>query len=79
MMRIKTPKMKYTMRAARRDMRPVYSCAFRLLKNQSQLAIAATTDNSPTMANIAAVIIAPMVNDIVIQRERLATDECRRH
>lgn len=79
MMRIKTPKMKYTMRAARRDMRPVYSCAFKLLKNQSQLAIAATTDNSPTMANIAAVIIEPIVNDIVIQREKLAIGECRRH
>lgn len=79
MMRIKTPKMKYTMRAARRDMRPVYSCAFKLLKNQSQLAIAATTDNSPTMANIAAVIIEPIVNDIIIQREKLAIGECRRH
>lgn len=67
------------MRAARRDMRPVYSCAFKLLKNQSQLAIAATTDNSPTMANIAAVIIEPIVNDIVIQREKLAIGECRRH
>lgn len=67
------------MRAARRDMRPVYSCAFKLLKNQSQLAIAATTDNSPTMANIAAVIIEPIVNDIIIQREKLAIGECRRH
>lgn len=49
------------MRETRRDNRLVYNRALELLKNQSQLAIEAKMDRSPTIANIAAVIIVPTV------------------
>ncbi len=65
------------MRETRRDNRLVYNRALELLKNQSQLAIEAKMDRSPTIANIAAVIIVPTVNDIIALNEILSTDECR--
>lgn len=64
------------MRAARRDMRLVYIRALELLKNQSQLAIDAVMDRSPTIANIIAVMIAPVVKVIIVQNEILIIDEC---
>lgn len=65
------------MRETRRDNRLVYNRVLELLKNQSQLAIEAKMDRSPTIANIAAVIIVPTVNDIIALNEILSTDECR--
>ncbi len=65
------------MRETRRDNRLVYNRALELLKNQSQLAIEAKMDRSPTIANIAAVIIVPTVKDIIALNEILSIDECR--
>lgn len=67
------------MRVTQRDIRLVYKCTLELLKNQSQLAIEAMMDISPTIVSIVAVIIVPVVNDIIALTEKLAIGECRHH
>lgn len=67
------------MRETRRDNRLVYNRVLELLKNQSQLVIEAKMERSPTIANITAVIIVPIVNDIIALNVILATGECHRH